>query len=86
MTITETLAEEGTQTELDPFPISNFDVVNTTNVIASYPGSLTTPGCNEAVTWMVAIRQYPITEDHVSYSNKFVFLLVIVEHKGSNPE
>ena len=38
----------------------------------TYPGSLTTPGCNEAVTWVVFQDFFTITEEHVSvYSNKF---------------
>ncbi|XP_063990560.1 carbonic anhydrase 2-like [Diachasmimorpha longicaudata] len=60
--IASVLSEEGKEADIAPFPVSNFDVVNTTDVIASYQGSLTTPGCNEAVTWMVAIHGYPISE------------------------
>lgn len=31
----------------------------------SYYGSLTTPGCDEAVTWLMALDLFSITSDEV---------------------
>ncbi|XP_011305136.1 carbonic anhydrase 2 [Fopius arisanus] len=59
------LMKKGEEVDITPFPLSNFDAVNTPEVIATYKGSLTTPGCNEAVTWMVVIHGHPISNNHM---------------------
>lgn len=33
--------------------------------VLTYPGSLTTPNCNEVVTWMVTTLQVPISSDEL---------------------
>uniref|UniRef100_A0A0C9RVQ0 carbonic anhydrase n=1 Tax=Fopius arisanus TaxID=64838 RepID=A0A0C9RVQ0_9HYME len=51
--------------QIIPFPLSDFEVVNSRDTYVSYYGSLTTPGCNEVVTWLVALDLFSITSDEL---------------------
>lgn len=61
----QNLRRPNTATQLTPFPLSDLGVANTRSRYISYFGSLTTPGCNEAVTWLVALNLYSITNNEL---------------------
>ncbi|XP_015120062.1 carbonic anhydrase 1 [Diachasma alloeum] len=61
----ENLRQTNAATRVEPFPLSDFEVVNSKDTYVSYYGSLTTPGCNEVVTWLVALDLFSITNDEL---------------------
>ncbi|XP_015126976.1 carbonic anhydrase 1 [Diachasma alloeum] len=61
----QNLRQENAAVQVRPFPLSYLGVAISRNRYASYFGSLTTPGCNEAVTWFVALDAFSITNNEL---------------------
>ncbi|XP_014214604.1 carbonic anhydrase 7-like [Copidosoma floridanum] len=55
----------GQKTEIDPFPLSLFDIDVLKEGYVSYLGSLTTPPCSESVTWLLSVRVKKVTIDEM---------------------
>uniref|UniRef100_A0A0C9RHK0 CA2_1 protein n=1 Tax=Fopius arisanus TaxID=64838 RepID=A0A0C9RHK0_9HYME len=63
------LRQENSAVQVSPFPLSDFGLLNPTHRYMSYFGSLTTPTCNEAATWLVALNLFPISNNEVLLCN-----------------
>lgn len=59
------VSESGAEVEADTFDLSQIDGINTGVQIFTYQGSLTTPGCNEAVTWLMVFWGFKVTDEQV---------------------
>lgn len=64
----------GQQTEIDPFPLSLFDLDMLKEGYVTYLGSLTTPPCSESVTWLISVRVKDVTLDEVKKNFLFDFV------------
>lgn len=67
----------GQSTEIDPFPLSLFDLDLLKEGYVTYLGSLTTPPCSESVIWLLSVRIKDVTIDEVLFSFLSNFHLMI---------
>lgn len=59
------LEKVNSTTEIDGFPLWDFEVINDKNNFVSYEGSLTTPTCSEVVTWIISLTPSYLSHDQV---------------------
>lgn len=72
MTVTTTCFHTGMFAEVDArHPLRTF-LPRNLDSFYRYSGSLTTPTCNEVVTWTVFANAIPISEKQVSYASEKV--------------
>ncbi|KAF7997808.1 hypothetical protein HCN44_009206 [Aphidius gifuensis] len=53
-------------TKIEPFPLSDFKVADNYDDFISYSGSLTTPKCNEVVTWIILLTPFSISKKQIA--------------------
>ncbi|OXU26834.1 hypothetical protein TSAR_011935 [Trichomalopsis sarcophagae] len=57
-------------TDIDPFPLSLFDLDLLKEGYVTYLGSLTTPPCSESVIWLISVRIKDVTIDELESFRK----------------
>lgn len=62
------VTEKNATSNLQSFRLSDFDLVGFKDGYVTYEGSLTTPPCSEAVTWLIQLQPIEATRQQVYYS------------------